>query len=113
MVASPKFALSGVLLISLMCGCTTTNQSGGTGQASTPANPAQDVINGTKQLCQFVPTLTSILAIVNTPGAPAADKIVQAICAEVNKTTQASFIEPGKKFTVKALGKPVTGELAK
>lgn len=112
MVSASKISFGCFLMLSFASGCTTPSPKLGMASAQ-PSKAAQDVVNGTKQLCQFVPTVTSILAILNAPGAPAADKVVQAVCAQVNKTAQASFIEPGKKFTVTVLGRPVDGALAK
>jgi hypothetical protein len=93
-----------IAVLAIVSGCTTTVQQGSSAQA---------IVNATNKLCGFAPTVTSILAILNVPAAPAADKIVQEICAVVEKNTQAGFIEPGQKVTVTVFGKPVQGELTK
>lgn len=72
---------------------------------------AQQVIATTEKLCAFVPTVTSILAILSVPGAPAADKLAQVICAEVEKQTSAGFTAPGQTIKVVVDGMPVTGTL--
>ncbi|MDX1195338.1 hypothetical protein GOL96_30105 [Sinorhizobium medicae] len=83
------------------CSTTTTNLG----------SSANQVVAATRDLCGFVPTLTSVAAILNLPGAPAADKIVQEICSVIRERTKAGFVEPGKQVAVTVFGKTVQGEL--
>ena len=94
-------ALAASLLCLLPAACVS---SGGDGRA-------QQVIETTERLCAFVPAVTSILAILSVPGAPAADKLAQVICTEVEKQTSAGFVAPGQTIKVVVDGKPVTGTL--
>lgn len=75
------------------------------------AEVARQIVDGTRQLCSFVPLTTSILAILGTPGAPAAGGVADAICAEVLRATDAGFVAPGTTLTLDVFDVPVTGEL--
>lgn len=72
---------------------------------------AQQVVEGTLQLCSFVPLTTSVLSILGAPGAPTADRIADAICAEVMKVTDAGFVAPGTTLTLTVFDVPVTGDI--
>jgi hypothetical protein len=79
--------------------------------ADNPQSTAQQVVASTERLCSFVPTVTSVLAILGVPGAPAADKVAQTICTELEKKTQAGLTAPGQTVTLTVNGVPVTGTL--
>ncbi|UED34247.1 hypothetical protein [Rhizobium ruizarguesonis] len=98
-----KYSVIAIFAATCLMSLTSCITTGG----STP----EDIIAATKRGCQFAPTVTSVLAILNLPGAPAADKIVTAICGAVNKAKEAGFVPPGKEITVEAFGKPVRGKL--
>jgi len=72
---------------------------------------ADQIVAKTERLCSFVPTVTSVLAILGVPGAPAADKVAQTICTELDKQTQAGLTAPGQTVTLTVNGVPVTGKL--
>lgn len=68
-VTKSSFAgFASALALTGLSGCTTFNRS--------DADVAK-VIEGTRQACKFLPTATSVLAVLSVPGAPAADKFVQ------------------------------------
>lgn len=46
------------------------------------------VVEGARLGCNYIPTVTSIAAILGVPAAPAANELVEAICAEVEKVPQ-------------------------
>lgn len=94
--------------ISVVCtlvafvGCATSNQSG---------SDVDAVIDGTRRVCSFAPTATSILALLNVPGAPAADQLVQKICKQVETSAAVESAGVGGKISVNIDGKVVTGVL--
>ncbi|RWP10026.1 MAG: hypothetical protein EOR00_31550 [Mesorhizobium sp.] len=88
----------------VLAGCTTSNQAG---------SDAARVIEGTQRVCSFAPTATSILAILNVPGAPAADKLVQKICDQVKRSAMVESTEVGGQISVEVDGKEVRGVLTK
>lgn len=83
-------------------GCATSNQ---------PGSDVDAVIDGTRRVCSFAPTATSILAILNVPGAPAADQLVQKICKQVESSAAVESAAVGGKISVNVDGKVVTGVL--
>lgn len=87
-----------------LMGCTTSNQSG---------SDVDRVIDGTRKVCSFAPTATSILAILNLPGAPAADQLVHKICKQVESSAMVESTSVGGNITVRVDGKEVTGVLTK
>ncbi|TIM15514.1 MAG: hypothetical protein E5Y67_07165 [Mesorhizobium sp.] len=97
-----RLSLAGAFF--LLAGCTTPNQAG---------SDADKVIEGTRRACSFVPTATSILAILNVPGAPAADKLVQKICEQVGRSAMVESSGVGDQITVEVDGKEISGVLTK
>lgn len=97
-------------LCMLSAGCQSSGSDGAAPQAS-GNDRARQVVEATERLCAFAPTVTSILAILSVPAAPAADKLSEAICAEVEKLTSAGFTTPGQTLRLTVDGKPVTGTL--
>lgn len=96
--------LSLVSAVVALAACTTPNSGG---------SDADKVIEGTRRVCSFAPAATSIAAILGVPGAPAADKLVQKICEQVEKSAMVESTEVGGTLTVEIDGKPVTGVLEK
>lgn len=86
----------------VLSGCVSTDN---------PQSTADQIVKKTERLCSFVPTVTSVLAILGVPGAPAADKVAQTICTELEKQTQAGLTAPGQTVTLTVNGVPVTGKL--
>lgn len=84
----------------VLAGCMTSKTTG---------IDANSVMEGTRKLCGFVPTATSVLAVLNVPGAPAADKLVEKICDEVKKSASVEATQVGGQLTVMVDGKKVTG----
>ena len=91
------------IAIALVSGCTTT----------TGGSDVDKIIDGTRRVCSFAPTATSILALLNVPAAPAADKVVQMICAQVEKAAMVESTPVGGQLTVVVDGKPVVGVVTK
>lgn len=93
-----------LMLISLivLSGCLQTGSNSG--------DTARQVVDGTRELCSFVPLTTSVLALLGAPGAPAADALVTSICDEVKKVADAGFVAPGTQTTLTVNGQPVSGQ---
>ncbi|XWN29929.1 MAG: hypothetical protein ROR55_20895 [Devosia sp.] len=64
---------------------------------------------GLKKNCRFVATATSILAILNLPGAPLADEIVEGLCKELEKLPAAERSRRGQTVEFEAFDVMVTG----
>lgn len=93
-----------IVLMSLtLSGCVTASQL---------ATAADQISDGAREFCRFAPSTTSILAILNVPGAPQADEIVEAICAEVAKVGGQERSRVGQEITVDVLGVQVVGVTA-
>ena len=86
----------------ILSGCVSTDGS--------PRTPEQIAAQIERQ-CAFVTTATSIAAILGLPGAPAADKLAQVVCKEIENKTRAGLTAPGQKATVEINGVPLTGTL--
>jgi len=82
----------------------------------TPEDPelstANAVVENTKSVCNFAPELTSILALLGLPGAPAANVLVSEICAEVAKIPRFENATGDSQETVVVRGQNVPGTLA-
>lgn len=92
-----------VLISSLvLSGCVSTD-----GSPRTPEQIAAQI----KGQCAFVTTATSIAAILGLPGAPAADKLAQVVCNEIEKKTRAGMTAPGQTVTIEINGAPLQGTL--
>lgn len=102
MMAIKKLAAC-LAVMTILSGCVTSNDT-----------KADQIIAGAKRVCDFAPTLTSILALLEVPGAGASDKIVQKICAEIKaRRSDADFVEPGQKVKIEIDGVAVEGTLLK
>jgi len=77
------------------------------------AEKADSIVEGTRTACRFVPTATSIAAILNVPVAPLINEVVEAICAEVNRQPSSERARYGRKLTVNVYGKTVEGFTAR
>jgi hypothetical protein len=121
----PSFKLAAAALVALaLIGC---SQSGDNPPKTITI---QDVQADIKKACNFVPTISSIVAVASTivtsidPAAGAAatiaaavgNTVTKAICdavtAQTGDTTKASAPKPGSPITVTVNGKPVTGTIA-
>ncbi len=63
--------------------------------------PIGSIVAAIRQSCDFLPSITSIAALVGAPGGEASDKIVTKVCAEVEKirARQKARAEADKKIT--------------
>jgi hypothetical protein len=77
---------------------------------SNSGDAVQQVVDGTRELCSFVPLTTSVLALLGAPVAPAAGTLVTSICDEAKKLTDAGFVAPGTQATLIVNGQPVVGQ---
>jgi|GEM_PF-3288013 len=106
--------------------CDTTGTNTVAPQMNTPSDP-NIIADNIRKACGFLPTLTSILSIINAPGAPQANKVVELVCAGAKKERAEleaaqpqqpgeeaeeagpTVIRPGTQLRFEVLGRPVSG----
>lgn len=67
------------LVLALVSGCANSSA-----ESSTLIETVGIVVDGTREACNYIPTVTSVASILGVPGAPAASELVKAICTEVD-----------------------------
>lgn len=105
-----KVAIVNTLALIAFVSACVTQQDGGPATKS-EGDTAKEIQMAVTTGCDYIPTITSILAILNVPGAPAADKIADKICTKVKAATKNEEGIPGGKLTVVVSGVKVQGVL--